>query len=129
MRRVICIALLVLVAIWPRGATPPPDLEGIARDTFQQVSRINTEDGEAEAVSGAMQSVVTQAAALGWTMGEMSEALKQEVAPVFSGRDIRRRWEPFAKWMDDTLDEAETPADAIETLQEMADGLSAAGGA
>ncbi|GAB5444854.1 MAG: hypothetical protein Fues2KO_52030 [Fuerstiella sp.] len=111
----------------PSPPSPPaPDLTGVAKASFDAVSKINARSDEIAAVSQALKTTAGKAAGLSWSIKQMNEAYASEMrATVFAQQEARDRWTPYAEFYASTMRPTTDVLDAVENFNAMAEGLDA----
>lgn len=113
----------------PRPPEPPPepDLQGLAKESYDQAKAISRKTGEATAMARVMRATASKAAGLSWSIPEIAEQLRKENREqVFPTEESRQRWLSYQQWFGTVMQrEVKTPSDAIHVLEELADGLEA----
>ena len=104
---------------------PVPDLKGLALEAYQKAKPVDRHPGEADAIASVFSTVASKAAALSWDMPTMGAETGKALKPIFNDQDVYKRWEVVRLWMNQQLQSATKPEDAIDVLNQLAAGLGA----
>lgn len=109
----------------PGPVDPVPDLKGLALEAYQKAKPVDRHPGEADAIASVFSTVASKAAALSWDMPTMGAETGKALKPIFNDQDVYKRWEVVRLWMNQQLQSATKPEDAIDVLNQLAAGLGA----
>jgi len=110
----------------PDKPIPRPTLTGHAAVSFDSVELLDATLEEIDAVSQNMKSISSQAAGLGWSVGELQEKYAaSNTTGVLSTPEARERWRPYFGTFQKALSQTTGIDGAIQAFSELADGLDA----
>lgn len=115
----------------PEPEPPGPDLTDVGRGAKGAVEQSETTSIERQKIAASFRSIAAKAAGLAsMTVEQIAAEASRAVRGSLVTPSDQQRWVPFRDWFAETMQRAVTDrASAIRLLDEVADGIDAAGGA
>jgi hypothetical protein len=111
----------------PKPVPPDPDLSQLGRDALAAVQQADTKPEEVAAAANNLRTAASKAAGLStMTVPEINAGLvRLNRQGPFNDSSVTDRWRPFLQWFGSAMSEVQDRESAIESLNEIADGLDA----
>jgi hypothetical protein len=111
----------------PKPVPPDPDLSQLGRDALAAVQQAETRPEEVAAAANNLRTAASKAAGLStMTVPEINaELVRLNRQGPFDESAVTDRWRPFLQWFGSAMSEVQDRESAIESLNEIADGLDA----